>query len=712
MALTRPVRGPRLVTKLFIIALVLLAVPWLSYVQLVEMERLLLQGQQNAQLLIARGVAALFNERDDLFNELPVQLDNYESLYATPLYESIRIDGDNADWDKSALRNQREFTHEGEVDASFRLTLGEQVNTLYGFIEIKDNEPIYRDFADLNLNTADHIRIEFTDNTGQRAHISLTFSEPGYGIAYEMRSDWRSPVEGVLTNDIVSYLTRRNDGYAVEFRMPISAMAHGRDFSLAFVDIDDQQSRTQRVINQTRANNSNQKLNLVVLRSTEAMNLIAGLEYVDSKVVVYDQQHRVRGESDPNAMTLATTDASSRGLLDGFQTIRPLMHFLTLGETWQEQSQDESAEITQGAINDALNGQPTAIRRLSQSGAPMVMAAYPIRSKNAVLGAVTIEADIEQILAFQQSAMRQIVLVSVVIFVFVLVVAVGFSARLAYRIRRLRREAAGAIDEYGRLTQTSLQAEVNAGDEVGDLARTIDSMLTRLKEHSGFVTRMPRTLRHEINNPLNTLSTSLENLSQAETAEEREECIESAQRGVTRIGAIVQNLADASNLEDALQTQDREPIDIQSLLRSYIANLNLGRDEPLFIFKGVRESAHVLGSDIHIEQMMDKLIDNAVDFHKPHTQIRIQLEVSDSQLRITVGNRGPTLGDSIHLLFERLVSRRSATSASHFGLGLYIVRVIAEYHGGNVQAFNLRDQSGVVFSVRLPRHRLNLSKAA
>lgn len=712
MAFTGGIKGPRLASKLLLVGLVLLAVPWLSYVQLVEMERLLIQGQQNAQLLIARGVAAVFNERDDLFNELPVQLDEYESLYAVPLYGTVRIDGSVADWDESALRGSRRFTHQGETDASFELTLGEQVNELYGFVKIKDDIAIYRDLADLRLNTADHVRIEFTDTTGQRARVALTFSTPGFGTGYLMASDWRTPLEWTPINDVIGYLNRTNDGYQLEFRMPIAKLAHGRDFSLSFVDVDDANSRVQRVVNTTQASNPQFNLNLVVLRSIEAMDLIAGLEYVDTKIVVYDQQRRIRGESDPNTSTSDSESTDSTGLVSGFEFIRPLVHLLTLGETWTELSVEDSQARFDRALEDALTGNPTAIRHLSSTGTPAVTAAYPVRSQNETLGAVTIESDINQILSFQQSALRQIVFVSGVALLFILVVTVGFSARLAYRIRRLRREAANAIDEYGRLTRTSLEAEVNAGDEIGDLARAIDSMLTRLKEHSAFVERMPRTLRHEVNNPLNTLSTSLENLEQAETKAEREECINSAQRGVQRIGAIVQNLADASNLEDALRSEERSPLDIQELLKSYVENLNRGRETPLFVYRGVREAAVLLGSDIHIEQMMDKIVDNAIDFHRPNSQIKIHLELFDNLIRITVGNRGPTLGESAHLMFERLVSRRSSKSSSHFGLGLYIVRVIAEYHGGTVSAFNLRDQSGVLISVQLPRYRASLARAA
>ena len=66
------IRGPRLGTKLALMGLALLVVPWFSYLQLVEMERLLIQGQSQAQLLTAEGISTLFNGREDLFNDLPV----------------------------------------------------------------------------------------------------------------------------------------------------------------------------------------------------------------------------------------------------------------------------------------------------------------------------------------------------------------------------------------------------------------------------------------------------------------------------------------------------------------------------------------------------------------------------------------------------------------------------------------------------------------
>ena len=72
---------------------------------------------------------------------------------------------------------------------------------------------------------------------------------------------------------------------------------------------------------------------------------------------------------------------------------------------------------------------------------------------------------------------------------------------------------------------------------------------------------------------------------------------------------------------------------------------------------------------------------------------------------IEVDNPGPALPAQVEgRLFESLWQSRAGTdSRPHFGLGLYIVRLIAEFHGGEATAVNLPDGSGVRFVVRLIR---------
>ena len=152
-----------------------------------------------------------------------------------------------------------------------------------------------------------------------------------------------------------------------------------------------------------------------------------------------------------------------------------------------------------------------------------------------------------------------------------------------------------------------------------------------MHQHNQFLENMPRTLRHEINNPLNTLSTSLHNLAATDDGTERERYLESAQRGLNRIGLIVQNLADAANLEDALIGEDLERIDLTALIQSYLNNLNVVRPETNFIFQGTTSPIYVMVSDFRIEQLLDKLVDNALDFASPDSPIVLSLHQSATQ---------------------------------------------------------------------------------
>ena len=429
------------------------------------------------------------------------------------------------------------------------------------------------------------------------------------------------------------------------------------------------------------------------------MRLVNGLGYVDAHVIVYDAEGQKRGESHPLIDPDEARDEPKFRSGWGFQWLRPILHPLVAGESWSELTQEESDRAADEALADAQNGIPSAILLNSATGSQSVMAFQPILTTDGVLGVVTLEQNIDQILSFQQVGLRQIVVVSLLALLVVLILAAGFSFRLAYRIRKLKKETTSALDERGRLTAQGLQAEVRAGDEIGDLARAVDDMIGRLHDHNRFIERMPRTLRHEINNPLNTLSTSLENLQQAQSDEDRAKYMQSARRGILRIGAIVQNLVDAANLEESLTSEKKRKVDVNALLKSYVQNQNAHLTDVEIVFDSDDSPLDAEISDFHIEQMLDKLIDNAVDFHRSNSPIKIQLSRSAEYFRIIIANRGPTFPDDTSHVFEMLVSQRPEESRLHFGLGLYVVRVIAEYHGGTVRALNLANNSGVAIVI-------------
>ena len=681
--------GPRLRTKLLLLALGVLALPYLSYLQLAEMERLLIQGQAHAQLLTAEGISTLFNARADLFNELPISLEDYEPLFAHPIESPVRLDGRIEDWGEVETRMQRFGAEDGEArDGSFNLVLGERDGNLYGFMKILDDARMYREPTSLRLDNADHVRLSFIRTDGEEGRATITLPRPGVATAYRMQEDWSYAETGAPEKQILGYLTETEQGYDVEFRLPLSLLGSRRYFGVAFADVD-APTGEMRAITQTLPTGGKESFNLVILRSPELLKVIEGLGYSGSRILIIDPERRVRAETGSH-----TIAGKPQGESDWVYKIGEWIRRFS--------STVPEAGTVEDVIDASLEGGPIWLPRTLENGVEIITAAYPIVSEDAILGTVLVEQNMDEILAFQYEAIEWVMLVSALILLFVFLALFAFSARLAWRIRNLRREAAAAIDQYGRLRSLSLKAERHAGDEIGDLSRSVSNVLTRLHQHNTFLENMPRTLRHEINNPLNTLSTSLQHLEH-ESPSAVSKYLASAKRGVMLIGSIVQNLADAANLEESLQAEELEVIDMQQFIERYIGNLKTTQKHREIVFRGVSHPLLARIADFRVEQLLDKIIDNAVDFHHPGSPIKVQLDDYGDSLQIAVANRGPVLpSNDDESLFESMVSHRGPQSRLHFGLGLYVVRVIAEYHGGTVRAANLADGSGVAVMVRLP----------
>jgi dedicated sortase system histidine kinase len=711
------IRGPRLGTKLMLLSLALLTVPVISYRQLVEMESFLIEGQSQAQLLTSEGISTLFNGREDLFYDLPVNLADYEALYAHPLEDPVRIDGRDNDWEKLENRRQRFGIEESESsreDGVFDLLLGERAGQLYAFLRIFDADRVYRNPNYLRLDNFDHVRLSFTAADGGDDRILITLQEPGVPTAYHMDEEWKFSSDGQPENRVQGYVEQTDYGYALEFRVPLAMLGSRRHFGVSVVDVDDPETREIHTIAQTLPKAGKQSFNLVVLRSPEVLNIIQGLGYSGARILVIDAQKRVRAETGSYRTDLMSTKATTPEGSRWFEVAQPTVRWMfdKLPLLYPHASVQEYQFVGDEVISRSLEGVPNAFRRRLADGAEIIMAAHPIIARNDIIGTVVVEQNTDDILALQRDALEQLIVVSVLSVLGVFIAILAFSIRLAMRIRGLVTETTEAIDQHGRMKTSQLTGEVSSGDEIGDLARSVSGMLSKLHQHNQFLENMPRTLRHELNNPLNALSTSLQNLVEEHPDIDESKYLDSAKRGVLRIGSIVQNLADAASLEESLGAEELEIIDIEELIENYVNNCRLIHPKSDFVFRGTGSPVYANVADYRIEQLLDKIIDNAVDFHWPNSPIKVQLDVDREWLQITVANRGPTLPDDLELFDSMITHRTSGTDARlHFGLGLYVVRVIAEHHGGSAHASNLADGSGVALMVRLPlaetisRHR-------
>jgi signal transduction histidine kinase len=159
----------------------------------------------------------------------------------------------------------------------------------------------------------------------------------------------------------------------------------------------------------------------------------------------------------------------------------------------------------------------------------------------------------------------------------------------------------------------------------------------------------------------------------------------------------------ASRVEEAIHSAERTRFDLVAVVGAALESYRMAFPQRTFLGELPHEPLIMEGAPDLIVQMLDKLIDNAVDFSPPGSSITVRLRSLGREAVLEVDNPGPVIApESRGRLFESLWQSRTGTaSRPHFGLGLYIVRLIAEFHGGQAQAEDLPDGSGARFSVRL-----------
>lgn len=677
--------------QLFLYSIGLLALPWLGYHYLTDLSQFLIKGQERSQLLAAQAVATSLQNRNDLFEleqDLPQSFEE-NALYVYPLPYFIQIDGYHADWEDVA-KNAGHFgaeniiRSEGQYDPrqfSFDLVLGQRESYLYILLQVTDSSIIYRHPRFNRLDNSDHIRIATMDDNEKTHRYILTTEGLGFISAYEVGKYWKYPVTGRPVPGILGFWRQSTKGYNVELRIPLSLIGKQGRFDVAVANIDDPKKRQVKMIIGTLPTKWSKELNHIVYRTPELERIVTGLKRPGISIWVVDRFSRVRAH-----------------VADNIHADR------------------ETQTRTENAIQQALMGLPATQRfkKGGQSGPEVIMAAFPIRSKNEVLGAVIVELPTDEILALQKKTLEQSAIYTAIVIVLIVAGLLFFSWRLTFRIQSLRQEVSQAVDINGRVLTGQLSKYAHSKDEIGDLSRSISSILLRLESYTQFLERMPRTLKHEINNPLNTISTSIQNLALSESPDDQQRCLDSAERGICKLTKIVQSLADAASLEESLRHEDINPVNLTAVMLDYVENCQRVQTEHPFKLHHEKVPVMIQGNDFRLEQMLDKLVDNAVEFSPVNSAILFNLE-SDSRFAwISIANQGPLLPKTIRKpLFESMVTHRTQgarNNSNHLGIGLYIVRIIAEYHAAEVRAENREDTPGVKITVKFPRYDDTIKK--
>ena len=361
------------------------------------------------------------------------------------------------------------------------------------------------------------------------------------------------------------------------------------------------------------------------------------------------------------------------------------------------------------ALDGALAGIPTSASTpvALAGGMPVwrLTAAQPIWADGKVSGVLVVRDSTLSRAATGLATIESLSGLVLLAFGASLLAVLGVATVTVRRIGRLRRAAEDAIDARGRVVGTV--PSYRWQDEVGLLADSHARVLARLREHQTYLTRLRSWLAHELRTPVMVVRSSLENLLyEADPAQAggaaNEPVLRYGQRaldGVARLEQILSAMSAASSLESMLELQDLAPLDLVRLGQECIEGYALAYPDHQWRLDSTVASAPVIGVVDAISQALDKLAANAADFAPPGSSIVLSIaaqpdpRTGSSVWQLLMSNDGPPLPEGDLLaLFESLVSVRPRGQADgkpgHLGLGLHLVRLIAEFHGGAVLAGN------------------------
>jgi signal transduction histidine kinase len=238
------------------------------------------------------------------------------------------------------------------------------------------------------------------------------------------------------------------------------------------------------------------------------------------------------------------------------------------------------------------------------------------------------------------------------------------------------------------------------------LIRTMNRELERQhqidRRHLDWLRQLASFLRHEVRQPVAQINSSIELIHMTSGNEgPLQPCIAAASQGAKDVWNLVERASRATDAEAFVRQSQLQSIDLLGLLGELVRHQQQTYSG---IRLGLKGSGSVLvnADPTLLKEAVANLVANAASFAIEQSTVEILLEQAGASAIIKVRNKGPLLLSDPEVLFGPFASTRSGPSSEHQGLGLYLVRLIAEHHGGSAAIANMDDQSGVEASVWLP----------
>lgn len=284
------------------------------------------------------------------------------------------------------------------------------------------------------------------------------------------------------------------------------------------------------------------------------------------------------------------------------------------------------------------------------------------------------------------------------IFASILAIAVSllFSTSLSRNLRRLKIRA----DRVANRQFEADESPIVSNDEVGDLAKSIDSMALALSEHDARQKKFLQNASHELRTPLMSIRGYVEGMKDG-VFTDPQEVSDQVLEQVSRLEKLTGELIYLSKIENADEVFVKTHVSVADLLEESVSRVSgFSGLEGISLTLGKVADATLYVDPDSMATAITNLLSNAFRFAQ--SSVELSAVLRDGQVVISVSDDGPGIApDDLEHIFDRFYKGRQGK----FGLGLSIVSAISVAHEGVVLAHNRsgkEGEHGAVFEIYLP----------
>ena len=278
------------------------------------------------------------------------------------------------------------------------------------------------------------------------------------------------------------------------------------------------------------------------------------------------------------------------------------------------------------------------------------------------------------------------------------IVALLLSRAISNPVRHLT-VAARAVAQ-GELDQ---QVPARSNDEIGQLSRTFNDMTTRLKSARQMQTDFVANVSHESRTPLTAIKGMVETLNDGavDEPETRDRFLKTIESETDRLIRLVNDLLLLSRADSEALNLNREPVDLNRLIRTVTDQLAPQVEAKRLILKSEDNPNLPLAivDPDRVKQVMVNILDNAIKYSRPGGTISFAMVSGDGSILIQVSDEGIGMSSQeLSRIGERFYRTDEARSRAEggTGLGLAIAKALVEAHGGQLNIESVEGQGTTV----------------